>query len=324
MLVPLGWRSQGEVFWLPDHFCTRPFQPRMQATSPDGMSRIELVPGEGWGANNRGQPLSNRCGHAGHSSAQAYLQAWVARHRPGATWLEYRVRPERSNAGRQTPYAGGGGARDWIETGQALIGYVHQGKPVRETLAVSIAFGATVVPMVGGGSYQTITGESYGVLSWRAPEGQLDARHFDAMWDTLRPTTQWQPRLQAALDRMRAETEATQREIGRINDATRAETLAHMQRRAQIRAQTQREVSEIYSGIARERAAANDRMHGETVRTLREVQLYREGSGGRVELPAHYHHAWRLRDGSYVLTDSPNFDPARDLGVAGEQLQRTR
>ena len=47
------------------------------------------------------------------------------------------------------------------------------------------------------------------------------------------------------------------------------------------------------------------------------------GSGtGVVELPNHYRHAWRMRDGTYVLTDSPNFDPQRDAGQAGEQLQR--
>jgi hypothetical protein len=56
-------------------------------------------------------------------------------------------------------------------------------------------------------------------------------------------------------------------------------------------------------------------------RTLREVEHYRNPSGGTVELPNHYRPAWKLRDGSCVLTDSPAFDPGRDLGVAGEKLQ---
>ncbi|MCC7258628.1 MAG: hypothetical protein IT486_09660, partial [Gammaproteobacteria bacterium] len=77
--------------------------------------------------------------------------------------------------------------------------------------------------------------------------------------------------------------------------------------------------------MAAQNAATQDRMHKDTVRTIREVQGYRDPrSGGVVELPQHYDHAWQLRDGSYVLTDDPDFDPRRDVGVAGEKLQRTR
>ena len=40
-----------------------------------------------------------------------------------------------------------------------------------------------------------------------------------------------------------------------------------------------------------------------------------------VELPNHYRHAWQLKDGTYVLTDSQAFEPHRDLGVDGELLK---
>lgn len=86
-------------------------------------------------------------------------------------------------------------------------------------------------------------------------------------------------------------------------------------------AQTRAEIADIHAGIQRDRSASQGRMHRDKVRTLREVEHYRDPSGGLVELPNHYQHAWKLRDGSYVLTDSPAFDPGRDLGVAGEKLQ---
>lgn len=324
MLVPAGWRQQGEVAWTVGAFCTRPYQPVLKAESPDGRGAIELATGEGWGANSFG-PASKECPHAAHGSAEVYLKAWVQRHRPGAQWLDYRARPERSRPAQQQALAGGGGIKTWIETGQALIGYTQGGQAMRESLAVSISFMAMQVPMVNRAPMQSIQGESFGVLAWRAPEGQLDFRQFDAMWQTLKSEPEWQARINTATSQMARENAATQAEIGRINAATAAETRAHMQQRAQIRAQTQAEVSAIHSGIARDRAASQDRMHTDRVRVIREVELYRgSGGGAAVELPSHYRHAWRLRDGSYVMTDSPNFDPGRDIGVQGEQLQRTR
>ena len=54
------------------------------------------------------------------------------------------------------------------------------------------------------------------------------------------------------------------------------------------------------------------------------VCLFRGSDGRAVELPHHYPHAWKLKDGSFVLTDSASFDPQRDLGLAGERLQRAK
>jgi hypothetical protein len=66
--------------------------------------------------------------------------------------------------------------------------------------------------------------------------------------------------------------------------------------------------------------ARQDRMHKANVRTNREVQGWRDPRGGGVvELPQYCQHAWQLRDGSYVLTDDPNFDPGRDIGMAGKE-----
>ena len=75
-------------------------------------------------------------------------------------------------------------------------------------------------------------------------------------------------------------------EISRIQGEMARETQWHMQRRAQIRAQTREEVAGIYSGIARSRSESSDRMHRESVRVIREVEHYRVpgGSGTAVTL----------------------------------------
>ena len=185
--------------------------------------------------------------------------------------------------------------------------------------------------MPGMAPVQALQGESFGVLSWRAPEGQLDFRQFDAMWQTLRSDARWQARIdqgmQATNQAIARDNEITGRKIGAINAETSRQTLEAMKQRGEIARKSREEVAAINNGVVRDRDASIERTHTVNVRSVREVELYRGssvGGGGTVELPNHYQHAWRLRDGTYVMTDSPNFDPNRDLGVPGEQLQRTR
>ncbi len=321
MLVPAGWQAQGEVLWATSVGCGNPYQARLLAQAPDGRAAITLAPGEAWGASNLGQPVAQGCPQAGVASAQDYLKAWVQRHRPGAQWLDFRPRPDRSRAGQQQSLPGGGSIRSWIETGQALIAYPRDGQPQRETLAVTISFTHSEFPMVGRAPMQAIMGESYGVLAWRAPAGELDFRQFDALWHTLRADPAWKARVDEGMRQIAQDNAATQARISQIQAETSRETLAHIARRGEIRAQTQAEIAQIRNDTWQSTQASQDRMHRDKVRTLREVEHYRNPSGGMVELPNHYPHAWKLRDGSYVLTDSPAFDPGRDLGVAGEKLQ---
>ena len=330
VMLPAGWRTEGEIVWASSLDCGRPYQPKLQARSADGRSAIELAPGGTWLAGNAGTP-SVPCQRASFATAESYLRAWVGRHRPGAQWLDYRVRPERSRAPVDMPFPGGGGSRKWMEAGQALIGYEQGGQPMREALAVTIGFTSSRMALPGIAPMQSLQGDSYGVLSWRAPDGQLDFRQFDAMWQTLRSDERWQARIdqgtQATNAAIARDNDETQRKIGQINAETSRQTLEAMKQRGEIGRTAREDVAAINNGIVRDRDATGERIHSANVRSVREVELYRGstvGGSGRVELPNHYQHAWRLRDGSYVMTDSPNFDPDRDLGMPGEQLQRTR
>lgn len=321
MMVPAGWRYEGAVDWKIGAKCANAYQPRLRAQAPDGSAAIELLPGEGWGANNFG-PQSDGCPHGTSRNAQDYLKAWVQQYRPGARWIDYRPRPERSHAGVQQSMAGGGFFKSWSETGQALIGYMQNGREMRESLAVSIMFSHSQIAGVGGRMMQSISGQSYGVLAWRAPEGQLDFRQFDAVWQTLRRGEAWNARITASENQMAQDNARTQARISQIQAQTSRDTLAEIAKRGQIRAQTRADISEMQNRGYAARDASSDRMQRDNIKTIREVETYREPrSGSVVELPNHYRHAWQLKDGTYVLTDSQAFEPGRDLGVAGERLQ---
>lgn len=322
MMVPAGWRTEGAVEWRQTLGCGRPVQRRLSARAPDGSAELALLPGEAWGATSAGA-LSTGCPVARFDTAQAYLQAWVQRHRPGARWLDYRPRPERSHAGQRMDMPGGGAMRSWFETGQALIAYRQAGREMRETLAVSVSFTqSTLQGLAGMPAMHTLFGESHGVLAWRAPEGRLDFRQFDAVWLTLRSGPEWLQRLNQGSNQMASDNAATQREIGRIQAQTSRETLAAQAQRGQMLARNRADIADIHNATQRHRDATNDRMHTQTIKAVREVEHYREPGGRTVELPSHYRQAWKLRDGSYVLTDDADFRPSRDLGVDGDKLER--
>lgn len=56
--------------------------------------------------------------------------------------------------------------------------------------------------------------------------------------------------------------------------------------------------------------SSQDRQHTQFVKAIREVETYNDGANGRVELSSGYDHAWSRGDGSYILSNSPNFDPS--------------
>ncbi len=74
----------------------------------------------------------------------------------------------------------------------------------------------------------------------------------------------------------------------------------------------------------RDRQQSGDRQQQATVQAIRGVAPWRDAGGATVELPDHYRHAWKLKDGSYLLTDDPNFDPARQLRIEGQALKPAR
>lgn len=58
------------------------------------------------------------------------------------------------------------------------------------------------------------------------------------------------------------------------------------------------------------RQASSDASHRRFVKSIREVETWRDSSGDSVDLQSGYKYGFSRPDGSYLLTDDPNFDPA--------------
>lgn len=323
IMVPAGWKNSGEVQWRVGRQCGRAYGLQLQAQAPDGSAAIELSTPEAWGATSFGTPLGD-CPQASFRDAREYLASWIARNREGARLVEYKPRPDKSKVLAQNQWAGGS-LRSWVDSGQALISWRRGAQELHELLVTNVIFNHSRIAGAGGQMFESLQGEALGVLGWRSTSGAVSQRHFDLIWATLKTAPEWQSRISAAEQQMAAERSATQAQISRMQAESSRETLEHIRRRGEIRNDAMRETERMRNETWRSGQATQERMHKDTVRTIREVQGYRDPRGGGVvELPQHYNHAWQLRDGSYVLTDDPNFDPGRDIGMAGERMERTR
>ena len=98
------------------------------------------------------------------------------------------------------------------------------------------------------------------------------------------------------------------------------------QRRSQILQQSNAEISRIREEAWNASQESADRRAREFGELIRGVETYNDvnAPGGTVQLSGLYDNAWRLNDGSYVLTNDKSFEPFRDLGVEGKPLEQTR
>jgi hypothetical protein len=322
MFVPAGWRSEATVRWNVQAPCSRSYQPVFKAESADGQQVLELTPGEGWGRGSMG-PLAQGCPTWGIQSAEQYLQGWVQKHRAGARVLELRTRADKVQ--RPPPMQGAGyESRRVLDVAQALIEWPGA-TPQRELLVTVVNFGHTRMAGMGGlPPIEAVSGEAAGVLAWRAPGAGPDARAFDALWSSFRQNPEWAGRIAAVQQQMAQENAQTQMQISQLQHQGAMDTLRQQAQRGENAHRARQEMAEMQSQGWRDRQQSSDRQQQANVQAIRGVTAWRDAGGATVELPDHYRHAWKLKDGSYVLTDDPNFDPARQLRVEGQALKPAR
>ncbi len=320
MFVPAGWRVESGVRWNIQAPCVRPYQQMLRASAADGVGALELLPGEGWGRSSMSGPLSPGCPMVMLTSAGQYLQSWVQRNRSGARIVENKPRPDK---GLQMPpmQMQGYEGRQWVEAAEALIQWSEQGRTLHERVAVVVLFGHhRMANPMGGPPMETFSGESAGVLTWRGAEAP-SARHFDTLWAALRTDPTWKGRIDHTNQQMAQDNANTQMKISQMRHQSNMEALREQAKRGQIAHETRQEIAGMQMEGWRAGQASQDRNHKANVQSLREVQSFRDPDGKEVELPNHYRHAWKLNDGSFVLTDDVNFDPQRDLRMRGQQMK---
>ena len=317
IMIPVDRQAQGGVRWNPQAPCQSDVvQHAWTASDSSGQFGVEILPTTGWQWSTLPYPLPG-CDNLMVRSVQEYLQAVVQVMRPGATVLDFRARPDL--VAEMAPVAasmqsGDPNRRSWFEAGDILIGYQGPSGPMRELIGAVTIFNVMRMPGLQG-TDEFVMGVSLPSFAARAPEGRLDFQLAETIRRSLKPDPEWSRRRQEG-----------QRAVAEIN-ARGARDRARQNADAQARlGQTYSEIGDIINNGYKERQVMIDRGQESWSLMTREQEVYRDpmASGGQVELPNTYNHAWRLQDGTYMMTDNPNLNPNVDMGVNAERLQRAR
>ncbi len=312
LFLPRGWTTEGGVVWGREFSCTNGYALRWSARSPDGSMRIAVLPQERWESNNYGAPASSPgCGLAPMTNVRQYLEALASRIRPDARTVGYRVREDiqqrlaHLNALTPMPM---GELRTWVEAGELTLDYDENGRAMRASVAAAAVFTLMRSNAGGMGSMDAFTGSTFPSWAASAPADQFDPGFFEALRRSIKPAPQWE----AAINGHNAA-------IGRV-------ALEESRKRSEIITRSNAEIAQIRSEAWEAQQESADRRAREFGEVIRGVETYDDGNapGGQVELSGNYDNAWRLNDGSYVLTNDASFEPWRDLGLEGEKLGVTR
>lgn len=312
-LIPAGWKAQGGVQWGQQWSCTNGYNFAWVASSPDETEAVAVVPMARWEANNYGAPATGiNCPTAQYSTAREFMEAALKVSPYPSRPLDYRPRPDllRAFDGALGTFPSAiGQVRVWADAGDLLFAYQDKGRDMRGVMTYAVVFALFSNPnAVQGQTLQVLSGFAYPGFVSTAPNGKLNLARAEVIRQSFVPNPAW--------------VAAITQHNGTIAEGARVEA----QKQGRILAEANDYVSALRSQVANNRAESEARIARARGEGIRDVQRFTDGAapGGQVELSAFYNNAWRLKDGSYVLTDSQNFEPWRDLGLEGQKLESAR
>lgn len=319
--VPAGWTASGGVVWERGVECvSNNLGVAWSATSPDGRFGVALLPRLTWQVSSATVVPMYPCPAAPMQSARAYLESVVANARPGARVLSYRERTDIVASRGQVVANAAPGTRLRVEAGEILIGYPLQGVEMRESIVTAVTFSEVSDPLVG----RSVSASAEDSLALRAPDGQLDFALLERIRTSGQINPAWAEKVFAFSKAKIAAISQRQAQDIQTWHARRMSEIstAGILERGRIRMDTIREVGRINNQIVGNRDVTNTRIQEGNVRAIQEVQPWRDPStGSQVDLSIHYSNAWQLDDGRQFLTNDPDFDPQRALGINGRRLE---
>lgn len=314
VLCPMSWRSEGGVQWKGIGGCRgEMIATSIRITSPDGAIRFEQLPARSFS----------------YASDPMMMQAMQAGAQAGGCGINQPFTAEQ--------YIEGFARQDLKATASGIV--VDE---ARMPLARKLDEQANATAMQFGNPQQQSTTFAKGRLSWPdGTQGIIEAgvtnlvnqqpdlmtggtTMFSSTSVFYTTVTRFPPERKDEAARMLALFTSSHRmnpvwtkarddfftRLGNIEHAGRMERIRLMGEQAQAYAKAQSDASDQRMRSWEQQQASNDRQHEQFVKSIREVETWSDGSNGRVELTSGYDHAWSRGDGSYILSNNPNFDPS--------------
>ena len=134
-------------------------------------------------------------------------------------------------------------------------------------------------------------------VSYRAEAGQLETNMplLLSIANSLRPTAEWA--------KMKLDHNAKMNQISAKGAADRAQIIAN----------SNREISRMINDGYKARPESQDRTHTSFIKAIREVEDYAvPGSDTKVQLPHYYDHVYTNGNGDFIMTNDSTFNPNVD------------
>jgi len=312
ILFPKDWRTEGGVQWGNVQGCRGEMvRNYVKATSPDGAWQFEMPRMRSFSWTSDGMLLQSMqagaqaggCAVSRPFTAEQYVEGFA---RQELKAQAANVRLDEARTARMRPFD--------EQANNMARQYGNQSRQESATAVGDLAFSdgsegillATVVNVVlnkpdfMGGATTQITTTIATPFVMRCPSGRREecARMFNMIMTSDRVNPIWRE----AKDRFFSR-------LGQMEHAANMERIRLMGEQSRAYARAQNEASNQRMRDWESRQASQDQQHKRFVQAIREVETWKDPGGGSVELTSGYSHAWSRGDGSYVLSNSPSFDP---------------
>ena len=306
LLLPKGWRAEGGVAWSMNP--ALPAALRFRFYDPQGPAQFELLPTQSyfWTDNrlflSTNPPGTLRFGTfvaAPLDLDGAFSRVLLPQFRGGLQDWELLTRERVPELARLALGATVPGVDARGDAGKIRFAYRQNGQACEEEMYAAVTnFVTRLPPSAMAGPYFIDYWYIDYVFAFRDARGRLDAnsRLFQTMVFSLKVNPRWFAKV------VNTKEELAQMAIRGIQAVGRA---------GEIAARASSDLREEQLADWERRQAAKDRAAENFSDNLRGVDRFTDPhSGNEVELPSGYGHAWANNLGEYVVTESPDYNPA--------------
>lgn len=325
LLLPKGWSSEGEIIWVgPNSGCDGTNQ-RFRATSPDGKMSFEMLPHHMWSWTSNQQlrqfqqgGSSGYCSYGDPMDAEQYMRNVFAPNELNNPTIGeitpspdvVKVMSEKNNEGRAELMSYG--IAD-VQFHQSAINAKLSWPGNKKGMALcGVSIIESIIPNNYNGTYdKSVTTMATHRIVFKydgADEAQAE-KMIAVIMGSFRTNPNWKNQVDQFWKAVRQKKQVLH--LGRlkmIDDRTKQigeQTIAAGNQRLKDMDNQMRSWESSQK--------SQDRMHTNFIKTIREVENYRDETG-KIELVSGYNHAWSRSDGSsFIMSNNPNFDPSSVL-----------
>lgn len=306
-LVPVDWNVEGGIQWNPANGCHKGGHLVWEAMSPDEGYSISFLPPVSWSASNRGA-VGIGCLNMDLTDAEQMMRGYLqVAGLPGAavTGVERPADVTQMAQTMMAPFLTGSlpGQQRWVDAVVLKTRATLEGRDYDSAIiAISLHYQITTPDPLFPGNPMIARGGNAGlILALSTPVGKLEQGHpaFPVILQNLRANPAW--------NRAVAQWWARQNRRPGGSGSGGGQSVTDM----------------MFESWQR-RENLKDQGHASSVDSIWEVQPYKLPDGGEVKLSQDFNNAWILEDDTIVLTDDHLYNPLKERGQFGEQLEPVR